>query len=412
MNCTIGGHKLTASNPYFCILPWIHMHIWPNGTTYPCCLSTNDYKLGNTNESSFLDIWNSERMRELRLNILNGKPTSGCSKCYEHEKNGAMSMRMNLNRDYEHQYNRIELTNENGSLDEIFMAYMDIRFSNICNFKCRTCGPELSSFWVDDAVKMNRYSSTQPKILKIKNTLEELWQDMEQWIDTVEKIYFAGGEPLIMDEHYKILEYLIKIGKTDINIFYNTNLSKLQYKNKNVIELWKQFSKISVGASIDGMNGRAEYLRSGTNWCEIEKNRERLLTELPEVEFHITSTISAYNVEHCPDFFNDWINKGFISATDIDCNVLLYPKFQRAQVLPEYKRKQIQEKYLQFISDHKLKEIVSAQHRYVSFNAVVDSLNEDLSELLPEFINHAKSIDQLRNEYLTDSFPELSYLYV
>lgn len=403
--------QLETNNPYFCILPWIHMHIWPNGTTYPCCLSTNDYKLGNTNDSSFLEIWNSDKMRSLRTNVLNGKPTSGCARCYEHEKNGARSMRINLNRDYEHYFDRTKLTKENGSLDEIFMVYMDIRFSNICNFKCRTCGPDLSSFWADDAVKLHRHEKTTSKILKVKNTLDELWEDMEQWINTVERIYFAGGEPLIMDEHYKILEYLIKIGKTDISIFYNTNLSKLTYKNKDVVELWKQFSKIGVGASIDGMGSRAEYIRSGTVWSDIERNRERLLLELPNLDFHITSTISAYNVEHCPDFFNDWINKGYIKPNEIDCNVLLFPEFQRAQVLPEYKRKMIQEKYLQFIYDHNLEEADTGHHRYVSFKALIDSLNADKSNLIPQFVEYSKQLDKIRNEHLPDIFPELRFLY-
>lgn len=395
----------------FCILPWIHMHIWPNGKVFPCCLSTFDYTIGNTNSESFIEIWNSEKMRNLRTNIMNSQPTSSCVKCYEHEKNGAHSMRMNLNRDYEHHFNKVLLTKPDGSLDEIFMAYMDIRFSNICNFKCRTCGPELSSFWVNDSIALNRYSTTQPKILKIKNTLSELWQDMEQWIDTVESIYFAGGEPLIMDEHYKVLEHLIKIGKTDIHIAYNTNFSKLKYKNKDIISIWKNFKRIKVGASLDAMGSRAEYLRNGTVWKDIEDNRERLLKELPNLDFHITSTISAYNAEHCPDFFNDWISKGFIEPTQIDCNVLLSPEYMRAQILPEFKRKEIQEKYIRFVEQHKLKTLNTDGYRYASFESLIDSLNEDKSHLMPKFINYSKQLDKLRNEQLIYTFPELKILY-
>ena len=131
---------MTDDNKHFCILPWIHMHIWPNGVTYPCCLATNDFVLGNTNESSFEELWNSKRMRMLRKNILADRPTTGCSRCYEHEEQGSRSMRQNMNKDYEHFNERTKLTNDDGSVDNVFMAYMDIRFSNICNFKCRTCG--------------------------------------------------------------------------------------------------------------------------------------------------------------------------------------------------------------------------------------------------------------------------------
>lgn len=390
----------------FCILPWIHMHIWPNGTTYPCCLATNDYVVGNTNDSNIQDIWNSERMKLLRKNIINGVPTSGCNNCYEHERNGARSMRMNLNTDFKHLHNRTKLTHDDGSLDEVYMAYMDIRFSNICNFKCRSCGPELSSFWIDDAIKLNRYRKEQPRILKIKNTLEELWEDVEQWIDSVERIYFAGGEPLIMDEHYKILEYLIEIGKTDIAIAYNTNFSKLTYKNKDVVELWKNFDNISIGASIDGMGTRAEYLRKGTIWADVEQNRQRILEEIPDIKFYISATISAYNAEHVPDFFDDWIAKGYVLPDSIECNTVLFPEYIRAQILPENKKEEIILKYKSFIEKHKIEKYRNSY----SFFAFMDSLKPNKSYLVPDFIDYNKKLDLIRNENMLDIFPELSCL--
>ena len=395
------------TDKHFCILPWIHMHIWPNGITYPCCLATNDYILGNTNDKSFEELWNSERMTELRKNILAGKPTSGCSRCYEHEAQGSRSMRQNMNMDYEHLIPRTELTNDDGTVDDVYMAYMDIRFSNICNFKCRTCGPELSSFWVDDAIKLGRYSKEQPRILKIKNTLDELWDDMEQWIDTVERIYFAGGEPLIMDEHYKILEHLIDIGKTDIHISYNTNFSKLTYKKKDAVELWKNFKYVKIGASLDAMGERAEVMRSGTKWSDIEANRERVLREAPHAEFQVSATVSAYNAEHCVDFFDDWIARGWVEPQHIDINVLLFPEYQRAQVLPTDMRKRIQDKLNDYMIRHDLKNVDKNGRSYNAMRAFINSLDEDRSEQLPEFIKYNKSIDDVRTENMYRVFPEL-----
>lgn len=383
------------------------MHIWPNGVTYPCCLATNDYVLGNTNNMSFEELWNSERMTELRKNILADKPTSGCSRCYEHEEQGSRSMRQNMNIDYEHLVPRTELTNDDGSVDDVFMAYMDIRFSNICNFKCRTCGPELSSFWVDDAIKLNRYSPEQPRILKIKNTLDELWDDMEQWIDTVERIYFAGGEPLIMDEHYKILEHLIDIGKTDIHISYNTNFSKLTYKRKDVIELWKHFKHVKIGASLDAMGERAEVMRSGTKWADIEANRQRIAEEAPHAEFQVSATVSAYNAEHCVDFFDDWIDKGWVRPQDIDINVLLFPEYQRAQVLPTETRQRIQNKLRDYMDRHDLKTVDKNGRSYNAMKAFINSLDVDKSEMWDQFLESNQRIDDLRSENLFDVFPEL-----
>ena len=299
--------KKFDTGKHFCVLPWIHMHVWANGNTYPCCLSTYEYKVGNTNEKSFKELWNSEKMCAMRKNMLDDKPTEGCKKCYNIEENDGVSMRMNTNKSFSHHIKRKELTNRDGSVDDVFMSYMDIRFSNICNFKCRSCGPEFSSLWYDDAIAQGRWSSKESKIFRVKDTITELWDDMNQWIDTVEQIYFAGGEPLIMDEHYKILEYLIEIGRTDIDISYNTNLSKLKYKSKDVIELWKQFEHVTVGASLDDSGDRAELIRSGTKWKDIVNNRKRILKEVPHVKFSLTPTVSVFNVQHCIDFFDEWI---------------------------------------------------------------------------------------------------------
>lgn len=388
---------------HFCVLPWTHMHVWPNGNTYPCCLATYDYVVGNANKDSFKDIWNSEKMRTMRKNMLDDKPTSGCRKCYMQEENGGHSMRTNMNKDFSHHIDRKELTNDDGSVDDVFMAYMDIRFSNICNFKCRSCGPDFSSLWYEDALAQGRYSADNPKILRIKNNLDDLWRDMEEWIDTVERIYFAGGEPLIMDEHYKILEHLISIGKTDIQISYNTNLSKLTYKSKDVIELWKQFSNITVDASLDDSGERAELIRTGTTWNDIVANRKRILSEAPHVTFHISPTVSVLNVQHCLDFFDEWIYNGLISPKDIYINVLTHPEFLSVQILPLKVRLVMQEKIRSFVKKHELNNS--------SFDALIQFLGSDQEHLVPKFMKYNDKLDDIRNEKIINTMPELRCIY-
>ena len=394
----------------FCVLPWVHMHIWPNGLTYPCCLATNDYSLGNTNTQSLKELWNSERMRELRKNIIVDKPTAGCSRCYTHESNGARSMRQAMNAEFEHHFDRTKLTNTDGSLDEIHMAYMDIRFSNICNMRCRTCGPDLSSNWVDDAIKLGRYSPDAPKVLKIKPTLEEFWADMSPWIDTVESIYFAGGEPLIMDEHYRILEHLIEIGKTDILICYNTNFSKLVYKDKDIIKIWQNFKHVNVGASLDASGKRAEFMRKGTVWKNIEKNIKRLHLEAPHVQFRVNSTVSAYNVWHCADFFEELVSKGYVQPQNIDINILLFPEIQRLQILPTAIKYEAAVKIEQFIEKYNLQDADKNGGSYASFTALLNTLTQDNSKDVDMFKEQNKLMDTIRNENMYEVFPELKVL--
>jgi radical SAM protein with 4Fe4S-binding SPASM domain len=392
---------------HFCVLPWIHMHVWANGNTYPCCLSTYEYKVGNTNEKSFKELWNSEKMCDMRKNMLDDKPTEGCKKCYDIEENNGVSMRMNTNKSFSHHIERKELTNRDGSVDDVFMSYMDIRFSNICNFKCRSCGPEFSSLWYDDAIAQGRWSSKESKIFRVKDTITELWDDMNQWIDTVEQIYFAGGEPLIMDEHYKILEHLIEIGRTDINISYNTNLSKLKYKSKDVIELWKKFEHITVGASLDDSGERAEVMRSGTIWKDIISNRKRIIEEVPHVKFRLTPTVSVFNVQHCIDFFDEWIYNNLVDPSMISINILTHPDFLSAQILPKHIRELTQNKIREFLKRHNMKN----NDNYSDFNSLLTFLNEDKQDLLPKYMKYNDVLDKLRNETIISTFPELGCLY-
>lgn len=395
---------------YFCILPWIHMHTLADGTTYPCCLGHTDYPIGNTKQSSYLDIWNSEEMKKLRLNMLTNKPSAACSRCYEHENAGTESLRMTKNRDFKHKYNRTKLTKEDGSLDEVHMSYLDIRFSNICNMRCRTCGPTFSSLWHTDATKMKMIDSNAPRILKAKDDINELFDEVKHWINDVEEIYFAGGEPLIMDEHYKLLEHLISIGKTDIDISYNTNFSKLTYKNKDVIELWKQFKHIKVGASLDATHTRGECLRKGTVWKEIEENRIRLQQEAPHVEFKISATVSAFNAQHVIDFFDEWLAKGWVTVNHIDINLLLYPTHFRAQILPESIRKSIQYKIDDFLIRHNVKEVDTHGRAYSGLIGFKNFLDKDLTSQIPEFLKWSNLLDSVSGDSLFTSIPELNIL--
>jgi len=392
---------------HFCVLPWIHMHVWANGNTYPCCLSTYEYKVGNTNEQSFKELWNSEKMCAMRKNMLDDKPTDGCKKCYDIEDNDGVSMRMNTNKSFSHHIERKELTNRDGSVDDVFMSYMDIRFSNICNFKCRSCGPEFSSLWYDDAIAQGRWSSKESKIFRVKDTITELWQDMEQWIDTVEQIYFAGGEPLIMDEHYKILEHLIEIGRTDIDILYNTNLSKLKYKSKDVIELWKKFEHITVDASLDDSGERADVMRSGTIWKDIISNRKRIIEEVPHVKFRLTPTVSVFNVQHCIDFFDEWIYNDLVDPSMISINILTHPDFLSAQILPKSVREETQNKIQEFLIRHNMQD----NDNYSSFTSLVSFLDNDKQHLIPKYITYNDKLDVMRNESVLTTFPELGCLY-
>jgi len=387
-----------------CILPWIHLHAFANGKVYPCCLASYDYSVGNSRESSFTEIWNSERMKELRLTMLANKKHAACNKCFETERFGSTSMRQHMNKSFSHKFLNIDSTLPDGTVEQVDMSYMDIRFSNICNFKCRSCGPDFSSMWKDEWEQMNEGS--WPRITRVKNTIEEIWDDIETWIDTVEKIYFAGGEPLIMDEHYRILEYLIENNKTDIELSYNSNLSKLVYKQHNVIDLWKHFKSVRVEASLDGYGKHAEYIRRGTVWKDIENNIEHLRATSPEVDFKINCTVSAYNALHCIDFFQYCIDKKWVTKNDFFINIVQFPEHLRAQVLPDSVLQIALQKVDKYIRDYNITDT-----HFIQLEAYKKFLLDKKVDKFNYFVSWSRKLDEIRSESLNDILPELEEFY-
>jgi len=403
----------------FCMAPWVHMHVWPNGRAFPCCLSDpalDDY--GNTNMSTINELWNSELARKLRKNMLEDKPTQTCQRCYELEADAdAYTLRKNLNNKFGHHFDKTADTLEDGTHNEPNFGYMDFRFSNLCNMKCRTCSPTFSTMWYDDYIK--KFGHVAPdvakaKFLQLKNKpgfMDELWP----LLDTVEEVYWAGGEPLITDVHWEIMNHWVETGQSEnITINYTTNFSQLEYKRQNIIDLWKKFKTVNVAASLDGCWDRAEYIRDGTIWNDIVKNREQLLKEAPEVDFSITPTVSMMNVWHLPDFHMEWLHKGLVSPDGFRLNNLLDPKYFCMQVLPSSFKEIVTEKwenYIDVVSKHPDFQNTKDPNWYASARGTVEFLNkQDLSYLLPETLREWELWDGVRNQKWYEALPELKFL--
>ena len=143
----------------FCILPWIHIHAGPVGAAAPCCISKSASTLdgvGNARTDRLIELVNSKKMNQLRIDMLNGVQNEECKACYDQEKEHIKSFRISSNEDYS-KYVPDVLTNTDidGSIKDFKLRYFDIRFNNICNFKCRTCGQEFSSQWEQENIKNN-----------------------------------------------------------------------------------------------------------------------------------------------------------------------------------------------------------------------------------------------------------------
>ena len=398
-------YKLMESDT-FCMLPWIHLHAWPDGRAYPCCLGKAAHPVGNFKEKSMREIWNDTPMRDMRSNMLNDKPCLECGDCYEQEGAGFTSMRNNSNKSFGHHVAEIDKTLPDGSLPDMQLHYWDVRFSNICNLKCRSCGSIFSSRWYDDDVKLWG-RELRPRVQFAGRHEEDVWEQMQEHVEHLDQIYFAGGEPLIMEEHNRILKLLIEKGNTRVRLVYNTNLTELKFKKQSVLDLWKHFPTVCVAASLDDMGDRAAIIRSGTDWAQVEQNIRDLKRECPHIDFMISPTLSIMNIWNFTRFHRYMVESGFIQAKDFNLNILQGPDNYRIDMLPMAIKLQFKQEFEQHIEWLQGKDTI---HRAIGGfqGAIVFMMATDNSHLLPNFWKTVNDLDWSRSESLLSVVPELA----
>ena len=395
---------LLKDSKTFCIYPWIHLHAYPTGEAYPCCHAEMAYPVGNTRFKTLEDIYRDAPMRELRKDMLNERPNPACGRCYEQEESGFFSGRKSANKHHGHHVKRIDD-------DKFQMSYWDIRFSNLCNLSCRSCGHIFSSSWYQDQAKLagGNWAEKNTALNYAGRTATDIWEQLIPHLDYVEQIYFAGGEPLMMAEHYNILDELERRGRFDVRLIYNTNFTHTKLKDREVFDYWRKFKSVAVGASLDAMGPRAEYIRKGTNWDQVERNREQMLEMCNTEDYYVSSTMSIMNALHLPDFHCNWVDRGFIKPSDFNVNILQDPAYYRIDIAtPSYKQllKEKFDKHLNW-----LRPLDSLERATVGFESAINyMMSNDNSQLLQQFWKKTQQLDNIRNENILDHLPELGSL--
>jgi len=391
----------------FCILPWLHLNVTAFNTIQPCCLANED--VGNSNEITLKQAWNSTTMKDLRYSMMNDAYHPACGRCYELESRNNKSQRQLRNQQFSQHFDLVDQTWSNGHFPDFNLRYLDIRFSNICNLRCRTCNHHSSSKWYADEKILNP-SYNKPMIMKAGRYHTDIWEQIKPHLDNVERIYFAGGEPLIMDEHYWILDELEKKQKFDVTLYYNTNFTAIDFKNKSLFDYWEKFNNISIGASLDASGPRAEYLRKDTDWNKIVQNKKLLQQKTPHVDFQISPTVSLINLLHIPDFHQEWTEQGLVDINKFSLNILQQPNYYRIDVGPNKFKKRVNDRYqahIEWLEKHN-----ASINTINSYRAIIDFMMAiDNSGLLVDFQNTIRQIDRIRNENILDVFPELNELF-
>lgn len=281
--------KPSEGNKTFCMAPWTHTYLSPQSERRLCCASREKASwatqyidsekaetISNYQPSNLDEHWNSEYMMDIRKRLMAGEEISQCEICNDKILN------LYVYRDYftktlfSHKIDEaFEKTNEDGYTEMKPISY-DYRITNLCNFKCRMCGDQLSSQWEAENRMMGNYENggdawamkqNKPIIEKFQKEVaeKELWDAI--YDGRIEEIYWVGGEPLMWEIHWNVMKYLVDTKQSkNVTIRYNTNLSRTSYKGINLYDLLPHFKNVNLAASIDGTSDIVEYVRSGIKW--------------------------------------------------------------------------------------------------------------------------------------------------
>lgn len=367
----------------------------PNGDVYTCCEASSSAEkegyLGNTKNQKLGEMWNHPHIQNVRKELLAGEIPSQCQRCDHIEKMGALSDRIEANEHFKNCHKEV-LEKSQINLRPLELKSLDLRLSNLCNFNCRTCNPEQSSKWAQDYQLLTHKKLKEGPITRSFNSPEEAPDLILSESIIPQRLSFAGGEPLIHIEHYKILEALLKKKLNNCHIDYITNLSTLNFRGYDYIELWKQFKKVLVTVSIDGIGKQGEYIRGGLDWAKFKLNLKRIQEEAPHVKLSTNITVSVLNISFLKEILTHCLDELKLRVESLRLYPLIDPIPYRITILP----KEIKQKLTLQLEESLavLPEEVGLQVR-----GMISYMNSnDESKYWKFFLAHNKRIDQIRSQ--------------
>ena len=361
--------KLDIVGKGFCLAKWtqvtMHLH---NGTTHSCH-HPEPHKVGleeiNRNPTA---LHNSKIKKQARKEMLNDERPSECQYCWNVEDNSNSFS------------DRIYKSSEPWSepfYDEIVKSdwrsdynpkYVEVSFSNTCNFKCAYCGPEYSSKWMEEINEFGAYDlsyqyngmermverNTKPYKQTEKNPyVEAFWEWFPELYNSLDTFRITGGEPLLSKDTWKVLDYIIETETPNKNLklSINSNLGvnddlvdKLILKLDKIIKE-ERVSELIIFTSCEGYGKQAEYTRFGLDFEKLFQNIDKILTELPKVTIVVMSTFNIFSVFSYEllikkifklkvKHFNT--KRFWNSALILDTSYLRHPPFMSFRILKDY----------------------------------------------------------------------------
>lgn len=394
----------------FCVIPWMHLYLATDANIYPCCHGDFSIPFGNVTKNSLSEITNNDNFKNLRLNMLAGKKSKTCSTCYLMEKTSTTSRRKKINDKYQ---NLIPLfkqqTLADGTIPNFQPKELHLALNNNCNLQCRTCSGFSSSKLAQEEKVLYNYLDNFNRTLDT-NQKEQVVNSILPYLDNANQISFAGGEPSIQVEHYKILDVLIEKKLTNTAIRYNINCTKLGVKQYSLLDYWNRFTTVKVDVSLDGHGKKFEYVRSGADWEAVKNNFLKIKTQCPHVDLSVSSVVSFISVESIIELQKMWHQNAILDIGKFKIVLMLKnAEYFNIQSLPLAQKSRIQkviEKHCDWLYQCNADKLLD---RWIQ---VINYMNaNDLTYVLPKLESDIALKDIHRNQNFYQVFPEFADIF-
>ena len=422
----------------FCPYPWIHVMTQPTGTVSWCCVARDNFKnddgsMFDLNRGNKIEtVWNNDHMRKIRKQMIDGEVVKGCEHCYDLEDMGFPSYRTNYIRDW-FEYSergpeiveRIERSKRNGFRVEEPPMYLDFRLGNMCNLKCRMCQPQNSSQIQKEYAKMETADPKSADFVKENFTWGQFadhitpWQDdpeflrqVEDWLPGVNKLYFTGGEPTIIERVYWIMEKCVELNiAKDIELVFNSNMTNIQ---KRFLDLVEQFKNVLMCISVDAFGHENEYIRGASHWSRVDKNLRKYCASDVIGTVLFSPVIQIYNIltitkllDFCEELEIEYGRQVFVTFLICD-----YPTSLDFRNCPDQVREVAAGRLEEWLKRSKV--LANRPENVQTINATIKALRENRKDNwrqeLMTFEKYTNLLDNTRDESMEEAFPELHNL--
>ena len=416
----------------------------PNGDVRVCCTANasgagavDDKEVGlvkqngiamNLRDHSVEQVWNSDFMKSTRLQMLRNEIPESCKKCFNEESLGIVSKRQWETQVWNERIDIESIVNSTASDGSLPMSipYFDLRLGNMCQLKCVMCSPHDSSSWIKDwKIQYPTYKTVELKQDQSwDRSFDYTWYQKGSFLDTmkdqahqIKELYFAGGEPLLIPEHYKILEFMVDSGAAKNCILrYNSNGVELPSK---LFRLWNHFKLVKFNFSIDAVGLKNNYIRYPSDWNSIVQNLHVLDTTPDNVVVNVASAVQLLNVCYLSELAEWKIEKRFkkinlipYGGGIIGTHLVYFPGYLNVRVLPKNIKELAKTRINNFIKSQ------SENHDFVNhtfgkqrWEGIINyMMAEDWSHKLPSTIEYLEQCDKTRGTNFRSVFPDLKDL--